>query len=88
MRAIASFSETAKEPASAGPLVAVAKRYTQLFQVRVGEIGQQRCVDVGLHEGRAILAEPETLQPLDDRLRRVQCLVLMQLNSTAGEGGR
>jgi len=42
----------------------------ELCQVSLGEIRQHGEVNVGLRKGRALLTEPKTLQPLDDRLHR------------------
>ena len=42
----------------------------ELFQVHLGEMWQHHEVDIGLREGRAVLAQPKSPQPLHDGLHR------------------
>ena len=51
-------------------LLAVPERYTELFEIRFGELGEHGTVDIGADEGFAVLAEPKPFQPVDDSFHR------------------
>ena len=48
-------------------LLAVAERDPKAFQVRLGQVGQYRGIDIGRDECRGVLGQTERLQPFLDR---------------------